>query len=459
MYNSPTAIPPRTPDSVRVKGGYLQLIGHKDKRYGDVGGGISYNTNSLYGRWEVRFRGDAGAGYEPIVLLWPEGKWPDDGEIDLAEVFNSQRHGSGEFLHMGAANRGIGHHISSDVDFTKWHTIAVDWLPDHITFWLDGKAQWTVKRAAGDNNYIPSTPFHLALQNDAGCDGHCKPNKNTPARVIMDVDWVKIYAMPPSGPVTATAYSPDGSYLATADAKGHVYLWSLPAFKLERTVTDPGSKGVNALAFTSQSHYVAAADGNGHTYMWTVANGTVNAKVADPASKGVRGVAYSLNGKSMSTADANGHIYIWAEPKYTLTAILTNPASSTGPVTATAYSPDGSYLATADAKGHVYLWSLPAFKLERTVTDPGSKGVNALAFTGQSHYVAAADGNGHTYMWTVANGTVNAKVADPASKGVRGVAYSLNGKSMSTADANGHIYIWAEPKYTLTAILTNAAPK
>ena len=35
-------------------------------------------------------------------------------------------------------------HIPSTVDFTKWHTIAVDWLPDHVTFWLDGKALWTV---------------------------------------------------------------------------------------------------------------------------------------------------------------------------------------------------------------------------------------------------------------------------------------------------------------------------
>jgi beta-glucanase (GH16 family) len=334
VYNTPTAKPPtpkRTLDSVRVKGGYLQLIGHYEKRYGYVGGGIADKTNQLYGRWEVRFRADAGVGYDPIVLLWPKGKWVVDGEIDLAEVPYPKRDEAGEYLHLGKKGKDkfIGKLIPKPVNFTKWHTIAVDWLPDHVTFWLDGKALWTVKRATANVNFVPSTPFHLALQNDAGCDGGCQPGKGSPAQVIMDVDWVKVYAVPHSAPapVTATAYSPNGDYLATANASGKVYVWSLPGYKLKETLTDPRTKGVNSLAFTSQSHYVAAADGNGHIYVWTVANGQLNGTVTDPGSKGVRGVSYSQDGKSMSSADANGHIYIWAEPNYTLTATLTNPAS------------------------------------------------------------------------------------------------------------------------------------
>jgi beta-glucanase (GH16 family) len=327
IYNSPDAKPRRTKDSVRVSGGSLQLIGHYEAPYGYVGGGISYNTNQLYGRWEVRFRADAGEGYDPIVLLWPQGTWPDDGEIDAIEMPNGSRQGANEYVHLGKNNQQVGgKKIPATVDFTKWHTIVVDWLPDHITFWLDGKAVWTVKRASGTAaNYVPYTPFHLALQNDEGCDGACKPTKATPAKVTMQVDWVKIFAMPPS-PVTAAAYSPDGKYLATADGKGHVYVRSLPGYKLKETFTDAASKGVSSLAFTSLSHYVAAADGNGKTYLWTIANGALNGTVTDPASKGVRGVSYSPDGKSMSSADTNGHVYIWSEPKYKLVTTLTNPA-------------------------------------------------------------------------------------------------------------------------------------
>jgi beta-glucanase (GH16 family) len=186
----------RTRSSVQVRGGSLRLIGHYERPYGYVSGGISYNINQTYGRWVVKFRADSGPGYEPIVLLWPKGTWPAHGEIDMAEVLNPDRHGAGEFLHLGRANRFIGHRIPNSVNFTKWHILAVDWFPRHITFWLDGKQRWTVKRTAGTRNYIPSTPFHLALQNDAGCDHQCAPSTSQSSRVVMQVTWIKIYAAP-----------------------------------------------------------------------------------------------------------------------------------------------------------------------------------------------------------------------------------------------------------------------
>jgi beta-glucanase (GH16 family) len=202
VYSDPTAsgirTPRRTVSSVKVENGVLDLIGHYQKPYGYVSGGIAYRFNQTYGRWVVRFRADAGAGYRPVVLLWPRGPWPTDGEIDMAEIFRADRRGGGEFLHLGAKEHYIGHNFPSNVSFTRWHTIAVDWIPGRITFWLDGRELWTVHRGTGNNNYIPSTPFHLTLQNDEGCDTGCKPNKKTPKRVIMQVAWVKIYAAPRS---------------------------------------------------------------------------------------------------------------------------------------------------------------------------------------------------------------------------------------------------------------------
>jgi hypothetical protein len=200
VYVDPRGRNPRTRDSVRLYGGSLNLVGHYQRPYGYVSGGVAYAHNQTYGRWVVRFRADAGAGYEPVALLWPKGKWPDDGEIDMAEIWRPSRLGAGEFLHLGKTNRFIGHPIPRSVNFTKWQTLAVDWLPGHITFWIDGRKLWTVRRGKGANSYIPSTPFHLALQNDAGCaTGKCEPNKGTPKRVVMQIAWVKIYAAPAGG--------------------------------------------------------------------------------------------------------------------------------------------------------------------------------------------------------------------------------------------------------------------
>lgn len=188
--------PRRSPGAVRVGHGDLQLTGYVDPKLGDVSGGIGDRFHQAYGRWEVRFRADAGRGYAPVVLLWPnDGKWPDEGEIDLAEVFDPARRSAGEFLHYGHDNHQAGRQIKAD--FTQWHVIAVDWLPSHITFWLDGRTQWTVEHQADPRkNVVPSTPFRLALQNDQGCSGHCQRDKTTPRDVVMHVDWVKIYRVP-----------------------------------------------------------------------------------------------------------------------------------------------------------------------------------------------------------------------------------------------------------------------
>jgi beta-glucanase (GH16 family) len=189
-YNDPRGQTPRTVQSVQVTNGMLELIGHYQSPYGWVGGGVGYAYTRTYGRWVVRFRADTGHGYDPVFLLWPAGTWPTDGEIDVAEVLGANRHGGWENLHIGPANRVMRHQIPSSVDFTKWHTMAVDWLPDHITMWLDGKALWTVKQSSG---FVPTTPFRIALQMDEGCGGSC--TGTTPTRqTIMYVDWVRIYA-------------------------------------------------------------------------------------------------------------------------------------------------------------------------------------------------------------------------------------------------------------------------
>ncbi|MFI6296637.1 glycoside hydrolase family 16 protein [Nonomuraea sp. NPDC050790] len=158
----------------------------------DIAGGISQRFHQKYGRWEVRFRMDRGAGYGPAVLLWPQTeKWPDHGEIDIMEVPNPKRTRGVHFLHNGPENTKKGMGVSRD--FTKWHVVAVDWLPKSITFYVDGKQTWRVT----DPKLIPRiAPMHLALQNDVGCGWIPCRNSATPERVVMHVDWVKVYSLP-----------------------------------------------------------------------------------------------------------------------------------------------------------------------------------------------------------------------------------------------------------------------
>jgi licheninase len=193
VYHSPQAREnPRTESATRVSGGRLRLTGGM-YRSRDLSGGVASRLNQRYGRWEVRMRAERGVGYSAVALLWPERFGdPEFAEINFAEVIDPARRSVGLFVHRGPDDRQAQRVIPAD--FTRWHTVALDWLPDRLTFWLDGREVWSYR-----GPLIPRrTLMGLALQNDQACDrgpGFCR-DRTTPKWVTMDVDWVRVYRAP-----------------------------------------------------------------------------------------------------------------------------------------------------------------------------------------------------------------------------------------------------------------------
>ncbi|WP_261553697.1 glycoside hydrolase family 16 protein [Frankia tisae] len=199
VYDSPTGSFPRVPSAVTVADGSLRITGGHGSAGRDVSGGLSSLLHQQYGRWEARFRVDPGAGYSAVVLLWPQSqKWPDDGEIDMIEVQDGTRGSATMAVHNGAKNDTLSTLTALTADFTAWHTVAVEWLPGRLSYYLDGRNVFTVLPARTQNGAatIPSTsPMHMALQLDTGChDGIPCRDANTAAQVSMYVDWVRAYA-------------------------------------------------------------------------------------------------------------------------------------------------------------------------------------------------------------------------------------------------------------------------
>jgi beta-glucanase (GH16 family) len=184
---------------VRVRNGDLQLIGGLDEGGKHMSGAVANKSDQIYGRWEVRLRVEKGRGYSAVAVLWPEtNNWPGDGEINMIEVPRGDRALGQHWIHNGPDDDKMSHTVH--VDFSQWRKLAVDWLPDHVTYYLDDVPQWTVKRSEHPE-LIPSTaPMHLALQLDViSCTEsptYC-PNDQTPSEILMLVDWVKVYAPPP----------------------------------------------------------------------------------------------------------------------------------------------------------------------------------------------------------------------------------------------------------------------
>ncbi|MEU2349045.1 glycoside hydrolase family 16 protein [Modestobacter sp. NPDC049651] len=189
LYGGPGAndVGWRDPSAVSVADGMLTITAQ-----GDVSGGLAWKAQpaTTYGKWEFRARVEAGTGYAPAILLWPDSDvWPEDGEVDVMEIPAGDRQVNHTTVHFGADD--MREESMSAGDFTQWHTYAVDWQRDRISVYLDGEPVFETTNPAA----VPHGPMHLAIQLDVGPQGTWipAPDETTPASVRLDVDWVRMY--------------------------------------------------------------------------------------------------------------------------------------------------------------------------------------------------------------------------------------------------------------------------
>lgn len=116
----------------------------------------------MYGRWEVCARSTIAAPtWHSVALLWPDAEdWPVGGEVDFMEISDPFRVSVEYNLHYGAENNVENHRTLTNA--TAWHNWAVEWTPQHIAVFLDGR-QWAIST---DVSRLPPRPMHLALQLD-----------------------------------------------------------------------------------------------------------------------------------------------------------------------------------------------------------------------------------------------------------------------------------------------------
>jgi beta-glucanase (GH16 family) len=186
------------PSHVVVRHGVLNLLTYRDRRFGNrwVSGGVSSAPalKQTYGKYRVRFRVDRGYGVSAVLLLIAsEDHWPP--EIDFAENGGAagRRDHMAATLHYGVRPNDHQTQRIAHADFTRWHTMGVDWTPRRLVYTLDGRPWATVT-----GRKVPHERMELDLQAQAGTCGDryapC-PDGRTPRRVRLQVDRVVAYAL------------------------------------------------------------------------------------------------------------------------------------------------------------------------------------------------------------------------------------------------------------------------
>jgi Glycosyl hydrolases family 16 len=184
VYSGASGSGRRLPSQVSVGGGVLTITGRPD---GDTGG-IALRSGQRYGRWEARMRvTQAGGGnhpYHPALLLWPDsGQWPAGGEIDYAEA-DAGAHAVSAYLHYANGTPGGAQESHETlVDLSGWHNYALEWTPDHVAGYVDGRLWFRTT----SNSVQPPGPMHQAIQLDALAGAPLSGAE-------LNVAWLRVYS-------------------------------------------------------------------------------------------------------------------------------------------------------------------------------------------------------------------------------------------------------------------------
>jgi beta-glucanase (GH16 family) len=165
-----------------------------------------------YGHFEARMQIPRGQGMWPAFWMLGDNigdvNWPQSGEIDIMENVGSEPgsvhgtiHGPG---YSGANGVGAGYTLPGGQSFADgFHTFAVDWSPNSITWSVDGNAYETRTPAdIGGNQWVFDHPFFIILNLAVGGYWPGNPDGNTQFPAQLVVDYVHVTtgdSAPPGG--------------------------------------------------------------------------------------------------------------------------------------------------------------------------------------------------------------------------------------------------------------------
>jgi beta-glucanase (GH16 family) len=167
---------------------------------GGYQGQSSPSFSFQYGYIEARINLPAGQGLWPAFWLLPEATPAGSTDQDGLGENDIMDNGAGNPLAMHAGvgksgatafQAGVDSGTPGPTLTAGWHTIGCDWEPDHITYYVDGKAWATTTNTA----QIPMTPEYVILNlsvND-GTTWGAAPSASTNFPAQMDVAYVKVW--------------------------------------------------------------------------------------------------------------------------------------------------------------------------------------------------------------------------------------------------------------------------
>ena len=236
-----------SPENIYLEDGKLVLKPVETK---NADGTVSYTSGRVntqnkhdfkYGIFEARAKVPAGQGFLPAFWMMPTnenlyGQWPRCGEIDIMEVLGNDTTRSYGTLHYGNPHNQsqAGCTLTEGSFSDEYHTFAVEWEPDRISWYVDGvmihtENDWySATEGQGEITYPApfDQPFYIILNLAVGGNWPGSPDETTDiAGSAFYVDYVRVYqkdsydedVQKPEKTVTLREPDAAGNYIVNGD--------------------------------------------------------------------------------------------------------------------------------------------------------------------------------------------------------------------------------------------------
>ena len=281
------------PENAYVSGGYLHIVARAESYAGAQFTSARLRTldkhDFLYGRMEASIKLPTGGGMWPAFWMMPSdsvyGGWAASGEIDILESINvaSTVYGTIHFGGQWPNNVNTGGNYSNGTGFWQgFHTYALNWTPDTMTWYVDGVQYFTTTSSVWYSTADPNNPrapfdqyFHFLLNvavggNWPGCTDPGCITATLPQEMV--VDYVRVYDN--TAPVVQITYPADGA--------------SLPAgpVTIQATASEPGGS-IDRVEFYVDGAFLGSDTTSPYSFTWNATNGchVLRATAFDPAGR------------------------------------------------------------------------------------------------------------------------------------------------------------------------------
>ncbi len=247
------------------------------------------------------------------------------------------------------------------------------------------------------------------------------------------------------GEIANLTWSPDGSRLISSglnDTTARV--WGVDG--TEQLVLTAHEYGVYDAAWSPDGATILTTGGDGQMRLWDAAAGRQIRTLPGTMSAAIR-LIWLANSNQIILFLANGTILQMDAVSETVTHELREHTAGVWDV---AWSPDGTQLATANNDATVRLWQAATGE-QLAVLEGHAYGVTAVAWSADGAVLASGSEDSLVRLWDVAQQLEVGQWQHPENGGLSTLAFAPNGPQLAIGDWAGHVWLWDVENKTVLA--------